>query len=631
MKKIESFKSFSQLQNQIREEAKLKEVAAKRDTTVSEFNALLQKYNASSVADLNEEDKEAFMAELTKEGNAFGAARAEAIAKGDDKFEVDGEEVPVKDVDAEDEENAEEFVAEAELSLKANPKLYKKVEDKLKGQKYNSDAEYHLTLLKSMNPKKLSKSDLDTLNDFDDLYEAVNEGLKREAGKVATAWKKVMKVINAPEERSINVIAKVYALAMGDANFHREAHTSKAIGSQTTPGVKTDFDRFASDIASAAGWGGIYIAQGTLAYLKAIGEDKIAARFEKKINKEDDLHESIAILEGSIIEGNAFSTARLKAIEAGEEEFEFDGKTYPLTKVDKEDKEAAEDLVDESNKTIDVGTFGNDKLGYNDQFRGATSLAKTLASELGFDANKPWTEGIGFDDKSMYAIGGKEGTISNKALTGKYTYADLLAMAKDFLGINESEDNNETVVIDEKVGQDVHRMVNTFITKMADKYDITLQDAVYNVMDVLRSQNYEGLSEGRAFIAAARKAKDEGLEEFEYDGKNFPVLLKEEEDLIIEKLSSKEEKEVKDFLKNAEGKRVSLTTSEFDGTSTVEDIFKFKASSGLHSVDYMSFDFDEEIKTLKTSEGNVELINKDEFTWNIGGPRHGSTFSIKVL
>ena len=118
----------------------------------------------------------------------------------------------------------------------------------------------------------------------------------KEAGKVATAWKKVMKAINASEERSINIIAKVYALAMGDANFHREAHTSKAIGSQTTPGVKTDFDRFASDIASAAGYGGIYITQGTLAYLKAIGEDKIAARFEKKINKEDDLHESVTVL-----------------------------------------------------------------------------------------------------------------------------------------------------------------------------------------------------------------------------------------------------------------------------------------------------------------------------------------------
>lgn len=50
--------------------------------------------------------------EEVEEGNAFGAARAEAIANGDDAFTVDGEEHPVEDVSKEDEENAEEFVEE---------------------------------------------------------------------------------------------------------------------------------------------------------------------------------------------------------------------------------------------------------------------------------------------------------------------------------------------------------------------------------------------------------------------------------------------------------------------------------------------------------------------------------------
>jgi len=68
-----------------------------------------------------------------------------------------------------------ESVSEAELSSKSNPKLYTKVVNKLKKQAYNRDAGYHLTLLKSMNPKKLSQSDLDTLGDFDDMYESVNE------------------------------------------------------------------------------------------------------------------------------------------------------------------------------------------------------------------------------------------------------------------------------------------------------------------------------------------------------------------------------------------------------------------------------------------------------------------------
>ena len=52
-----------------------------------------------------------------EEGNAFGAARAEAIAKGEKEFEVDGETFKVEDVDAEDKENAEEFVEESKITL----------------------------------------------------------------------------------------------------------------------------------------------------------------------------------------------------------------------------------------------------------------------------------------------------------------------------------------------------------------------------------------------------------------------------------------------------------------------------------------------------------------------------------
>ena len=1103
MKKIETFKSFSQLQNQIREESKLKEIEIKRGTTVSEFNSLLQKYNAASVADLNEEDRVAFMAELTKEGNAFGAARAEAIAKGDKEFEVDGEKVPVKNVDKEDEENAKEFVDESELSLKANPRLYTKVENKLKSQKYNRDAEYHLTLLKAMDPKKLSRSDLDTLSDFDDMYESVvteaasdrikvtyeeirtivdlanasiaakknningvfgytlvsifgdnmdkaesgpvtitvnpkaagailtlvdwadqdksnvkntayaygitsddlrkkfaygeivesvvNEASVRpfvkKAGKVKIAWYELMAKVNAPEEKVLNVIAKVYSLAMEDANFHREMHTAKAIGSQSVSGIKANLQELSSEISRAAEWGGIYIAQGTLMYLRSIKQDAVADRFEKKINKEDDLHESTSfeyevieegtrgqfgkiyksgeivsvythydsypenmlskikrsykngkdvdtilskgdnsgleldinnmnfygdvrsmkpmtgkvkdiqkyvetaddqgaeyiylfderdskwymvevsgdkklvpafeslVIEGevdiqqeidgeliqiysklndlaeettdpkwrkaietmvkniesiedkiaqtakklgvvptyegnafstarlkaieagekefefdgktypltkvdaedkevakdmvderldnatmkrmsgltdnrdlrdfrmaftsiaqdhsdegfefdetiefldtvmrdpnvkaqikeSVNEGNAFGTARLKAIEAGEDEFEFDGKTYPLTKVDAEDKEVAKDMVEESNKTIDASTFGDDKLRYNDQFRGATSLAKTLASELGFDPNKPWTEGIGFDDTEMYAIGKKEGTISRDALSGKYTYADILAMAKDFLGVNESEATDEVKegnafstarlkaieagekefefdgktypltkvdaedkevakdMVEEGAMSDIDLMAQnardfkSFVKEFKKEYKNLYTGSVkeleawlQSVYDSTNAHMAEStMEEGRSFIFAARKAKDEGLEEFEYNGKKYPVLLKEDEDLVSEGITSKQEKDIKSFIKGAEGKRVLLTTVEFDGTSKLEDIFK-KSTNGLHKIDFMSFDFDAEIEALKGKNSGVIELTDSVFKWNIDGPR-GSDFSIEIL
>jgi len=57
--------------------------------------------------------KEAEEVEEVEEGNQFGAARAEAIAKGEKTFKVGDEEYPVEDVSKEDEENAEEFVEEA--------------------------------------------------------------------------------------------------------------------------------------------------------------------------------------------------------------------------------------------------------------------------------------------------------------------------------------------------------------------------------------------------------------------------------------------------------------------------------------------------------------------------------------
>jgi hypothetical protein len=51
-----------------------------------------------------------------KEGNEFGAARAKAIAKGADEFEVDGKKFPVKDVDKDDKENAKKFAKESVLN-----------------------------------------------------------------------------------------------------------------------------------------------------------------------------------------------------------------------------------------------------------------------------------------------------------------------------------------------------------------------------------------------------------------------------------------------------------------------------------------------------------------------------------
>ena len=67
-----------------------------------------------------------------KEGNEFGAARAKAIAKGEDEFEVGDKKFPVKDVDKEDKENAKKFAKESVNEGKHDAML-DKVADVVKG------------------------------------------------------------------------------------------------------------------------------------------------------------------------------------------------------------------------------------------------------------------------------------------------------------------------------------------------------------------------------------------------------------------------------------------------------------------------------------------------------------------
>ena len=78
----------------------------------------------------------------------------------------------------------------------------------------------------------------------------------------------------------------------------------------------------------------------------------------------------------------------------------------------------------------------------NDQFSGNVSLSKTLADELGFNPKKEFSEGIGFDNISMYdKASGK--TIVDDALSGKHTYDDLVKVAKEWYKKNESTEVNE--------------------------------------------------------------------------------------------------------------------------------------------------------------------------------------------
>ena len=202
--------------------------------------------------------------------------------------------------------------------------------------------------------------------------EAVIVTGKRDAQRVMKAYQGFFNAhpalgfnaMGVPVIHHIGAIKELYRLAMEDANFGREgnATVNKMKGrlfpvevkiaelNNTTVKVSVNklqslIQNHASAISGAAKFSGLAIVEGTALYLDSIKHDKPAQELLAAFNAS---FESVEILESRIAEGNAFGTARLKAIEAGEDEFEFQGKTYKVTKVDAEDKELADELANES-------------------------------------------------------------------------------------------------------------------------------------------------------------------------------------------------------------------------------------------------------------------------------------------
>ena len=64
-------------------------------------------------------------------------------------------------------------------------------------------------------------------------------------------------------------------------------------------------------------------------------------------------------------EGNEFGAARAKAIANGDSEFSVDGKTYPVKKVDKDDKENAKEFTNES-KSMKLTSMLNESFGFGE-------------------------------------------------------------------------------------------------------------------------------------------------------------------------------------------------------------------------------------------------------------------------
>lgn len=101
------------------------------------------------------------LAEYIEEGNAFGAARAKAIADGEDSFEVDGETYPVEDVDKEDKENAEEFAGESFII-----ESFSKFVESLNESEMLTEAFKSMKLAQLLTPKKKTSWDKGIAQEF---------------------------------------------------------------------------------------------------------------------------------------------------------------------------------------------------------------------------------------------------------------------------------------------------------------------------------------------------------------------------------------------------------------------------------------------------------------------------------
>jgi len=122
----------------------------------------------------------------------------------------------------------------------------------------------------------------------------------------------------------------------------------------------------------------------------------------------------------------------------------------------------------------------------------------------------------------------------------------------------------------ENVNPEVHRLINGFIRKMADKYDYSLQDAVYAIIQVLKSQKYDGVNEGND----TDKFQDDGYVDHKYDDQtidkyNIPVeptaVFEDEDEDDMDKKAMKSAKKGDSISKLAS--KLQQTSAELKSTA----------------------------------------------------------------
>ena len=409
--KLQSFEDFS---NAAAKAAKVKleeEQKAARTESAYQFETLLSEFGVTSVKDLNEEDRNKFFAKL----GASEVSESLAIIEEGTRSQIGiiSKRGKIESVYMHYDGYPDHMLPTIKKGymnpgtvkfllkkgggsgLEADPSKINFYGDKqtLKGDannidKYIKDADYNggaeFVYLYDERDGKWYMADVYAETGLEPAFEQfkINEafvpskGNLRDAKKVSKALEGIMlegSALTADSTTHLGAVKYLIMNALEDANFHSyiEPVGKKLGGKIRTVMIKVDnlggieipigaktIKRFLDDnyskISSAAGWSGIGIVEGVAMYLDGWGFSKEAQAIVDQFNL---LFQNESVL----TEGNAFLAARAKAIEEDAEEFEFNGKTYPVIKEEAEVEEgnafgaARAEAIAKGEKTFKVG------------------------------------------------------------------------------------------------------------------------------------------------------------------------------------------------------------------------------------------------------------------------------------
>jgi len=401
--KLQSFEDFAKA-NTVAKAAKLEEEqSAKRDASAAQFKSILSEFGATTIKELTEEDRTKFFAALSasevsesiaiiEEGTRSQIGKIKKNGKISTVYmHYDGypdHMLPTIKKGYKDGKAVDLLLKKGGGSgLEANVddiKFYgdkatidgnmKDTEKFVKDAANNGGAEF--IYLYSERDSKWYMVDIYDSYDLVPAFESmminekfvVSKGNLRDAKKVAkwleSFFTNHIALMDGP--LLLGVCKYLLAESLTDANFHRYRDpVSKKIGGKiTTITVEIDkrggqqipvskksimnlLDEHYSGLANAAGWSGIGIVEGMALFLDGFGHSKIAEDITAEFNL-------IWANESVMNEGNAFLAARAKAIEEDAEEFEFNGKNFPVIKEDAEAETVEEGKVSQALAAIEL-------------------------------------------------------------------------------------------------------------------------------------------------------------------------------------------------------------------------------------------------------------------------------------